>query len=77
MPPNWGIVAAPSGRMWADNRPGGGTATWFTLPLPGTPPQVAPEGEITDVPKPGPAWGRRNIGQRMADLRSDASSALC
>ena len=38
-----GIVAAHGGHIWAENRPGGGTAFRFTLPLTGTPPSVAPE----------------------------------
>jgi two-component system sensor histidine kinase KdpD len=42
-----GIVAAHGGRMWAENRPGGGTAVQFTLPLTGTPPHIAPEDETT------------------------------
>jgi len=42
-----GIVEAHGGRIWADNRPGGGTAVRFTLPLTGTPPQVVPEDDTT------------------------------
>jgi two-component system sensor histidine kinase KdpD len=38
-----GIVVAHGGSMWAANRPGGGTAVRFTLPLTGTPPSVIPE----------------------------------
>jgi two-component system sensor histidine kinase KdpD len=38
-----GIVAAHGGRIWAANRPGGGAAFRFTLPLVGTPPSVAAE----------------------------------
>jgi two-component system sensor histidine kinase KdpD len=41
------IVAAHGGRMWAENRPGGGTAVQFTLPLTGTPPQVVLEDATT------------------------------
>ena len=42
-----GIVAAHGGRIWAENRPGGGTAVRFTLPLTGTPPHIAPENAST------------------------------
>ncbi|MFI5183360.1 MAG: DUF4118 domain-containing protein [Vicinamibacteria bacterium] len=40
-----GIVAAHGGRIWAENRPGGGAAFRFTLPLVGTPPSVVAEAE--------------------------------
>ena len=43
-----GIVAAHGGRMWAANRPGGGTVVRFTLPLTGTPPSVLPEEETSE-----------------------------
>jgi two-component system, OmpR family, sensor histidine kinase KdpD len=42
-----GMVAAHGGHMWAENRPGGGAAVRFTLPLTGTPPQVTPEDNTT------------------------------
>lgn len=37
------IMAAHGGRIWATNRPGGGAAFHFTLPLVGTPPRIEPE----------------------------------
>jgi two-component system sensor histidine kinase KdpD len=42
-----GIVAAHGGRMWAENRPGGGAAVRFTLPLTGTPPHIPLEDDPT------------------------------
>jgi two-component system sensor histidine kinase KdpD len=39
------IVAAHGGRIWAENRTGGGAAFRFTLPLGGIPPLPAPEEE--------------------------------
>jgi two-component system, OmpR family, sensor histidine kinase KdpD len=42
-----GLVEAHGGRIWTENRPGGGTVVRFTLPLTGTPPYVAPEEEMT------------------------------
>jgi two-component system sensor histidine kinase KdpD len=38
-----GIVNAHGGRIWAENRPGGGTVFRFTLPITGTPPTLAPQ----------------------------------
>jgi len=38
-----GIVAAHGGRMWAENRVGGGAVFRFTLPMGGTPPELPPE----------------------------------
>ncbi|MFN8505278.1 DUF4118 domain-containing protein [Kouleothrix sp.] len=38
-----GIITAHGGRIWAENRPGGGTVIRFTLPLEGTPPQLQDE----------------------------------
>jgi two-component system sensor histidine kinase KdpD len=37
------IVAAHGGRIWAENRAGGGTVFRFTLPLGGRPPMLEPE----------------------------------
>jgi two-component system sensor histidine kinase KdpD len=39
-----GIVAAHGGTIWAENRPQGGVAFRFRLPLEGTPPAAADEG---------------------------------
>jgi two-component system sensor histidine kinase KdpD len=38
------IIDAHGGHIWAENRPGGGAAFRFTLPVHGTPPPVAIEG---------------------------------
>jgi two-component system sensor histidine kinase KdpD len=43
-----GMVEAHGGRIWAENRPGGGTAVRFTLPLNGAPPHVAPATDIAE-----------------------------
>jgi two-component system sensor histidine kinase KdpD len=41
-----GIITAHGGRIWAENRPGGGAVFHFTLPLAGAPPlQVSPEAD--------------------------------
>jgi two-component system sensor histidine kinase KdpD len=37
-----GIVTAHGGRMWAENRPGGGAAFHFTIPFSGPPPATIP-----------------------------------
>ena len=39
------IVEAHGGRIWAENRSGGGAAFRFTLPLDGEPPQVTLDDE--------------------------------
>jgi two-component system sensor histidine kinase KdpD len=38
-----GIVQAHGGKIWAQNRDGGGAAFQFTLPLEGKPPEIKPE----------------------------------
>lgn len=41
-----GVVTAHGGRIWAENRPDGGAAFHFTIPLAGPPPEAPPaEGE--------------------------------
>ena len=45
-----GIIEAHRGHIWAENRPGGGTAFRFTLPLAGTPPEVVTELETANAP---------------------------
>jgi two-component system, OmpR family, sensor histidine kinase KdpD len=45
-----GILEAHGGHIWAENRPGGGTALRFTLPLTGTPPAVVTELETANTP---------------------------
>ncbi len=42
-----GIVTAHGGRIWAENRPGGGAAFHFTLPLAGQPTSVPDETEAS------------------------------
>jgi two-component system, OmpR family, sensor histidine kinase KdpD len=37
-----GIVQAHGGRIWAENRDGGGAVFRFTIPIEGTPPRVSP-----------------------------------
>jgi two-component system sensor histidine kinase KdpD len=44
-----GIVTAHGGRIWAENRPGGGAVFSFTLPVTGTPP-VAAEMDAAQAP---------------------------
>jgi two-component system, OmpR family, sensor histidine kinase KdpD len=48
-----GIVHAHGGRMWAENRPGGGTIFRFTLPIAGTPPATTTSEEaVASRPEP-------------------------
>jgi two-component system sensor histidine kinase KdpD len=41
-----GIIAAHGGRIWAESRPGGGTAIRFTLPLEGPPMEALPADPV-------------------------------
>ena len=53
-----GIVTAHGGRIWAENRPGGGAVFRLSLPISGTPPELVPEeviSEAQDTPT-NPAW---------------------
>jgi two-component system, OmpR family, sensor histidine kinase KdpD len=43
-----GIVTAHGGRIWAEPRPGGGSAFRFTLPLDGGPPEPVPADSVDD-----------------------------
>jgi two-component system sensor histidine kinase KdpD len=43
-----GIVTAHGGRIWAENRPGGGAVFRISLPITGTPPQIASEEPTPD-----------------------------
>jgi two-component system sensor histidine kinase KdpD len=44
-----GMVAAHGGRIWAENRFGGGAVFRFTLPLEGRPPAIVPEALMPGV----------------------------
>jgi two-component system sensor histidine kinase KdpD len=41
-----GIIVAHGGRIWAENRPGGGALFRFTLPLAGPPQPAAISEEV-------------------------------
>ncbi len=41
------IVEAHGGRIWAENRPDGGAAFKFVIPVEGAPPSMTPEKELT------------------------------
>jgi two-component system sensor histidine kinase KdpD len=43
-----GIVTAHGGRIWAENRPGGGAVFRFTLPLAGPPPPAVPSADSVE-----------------------------
>jgi two-component system sensor histidine kinase KdpD len=43
-----GIVTAHGGRIWAENRPGGGSIFRLTLPIIGEPPQIVGEEAISE-----------------------------
>jgi two-component system sensor histidine kinase KdpD len=45
-----GIITAHGGRIWAENRPGGGAVFRFTLPIEGVPPVIGAE-MITNQPQ--------------------------
>jgi two-component system sensor histidine kinase KdpD len=47
-----GIIEAHGGHIWAENRPGGGAALRFTLPLTGTPPAVITALETANATPP-------------------------
>jgi two-component system sensor histidine kinase KdpD len=50
-----GIVEAHGGRMWAENRPDGGAAFLFELPVEGQPPEL-PLDLPEDLEPPETAW---------------------
>ena len=56
-----GIITAHGGRIWAENRPGGGAVFRFTLPIVGTPPTIAAEApeEQPQELEVGSAWTAR------------------
>jgi len=47
-----GIATAHGGRIWAENRPGGGAAFRFTLPLVGSPPALPVEAPLAPAEPP-------------------------
>ena len=46
-----GIITAHGGRIWAENRPGGGAIFRFTVPISGTPPSIVREAAETPSPE--------------------------
>ncbi len=52
------IVKAHGGRIWAENRSGGGAIFRFTLPITGTPPTILADDadDSTQELEVGPAW---------------------
>jgi two-component system, OmpR family, sensor histidine kinase KdpD len=55
-----GIVTAHGGKIWAENRPGGGAIFRLSLPITGTPPELVPEETIPEGQEieVGSAWFR-------------------
>ncbi len=51
-----GIVTAHGGRIWAENRPGGGAIFRLSLPITGTPPELMPEEPEGQEIEVGTAW---------------------
>jgi two-component system sensor histidine kinase KdpD len=53
-----GIVTAHGGRIWAENRAGGGAVFRISLPITGTPPQLLTEEPTSDRQdaEPADAW---------------------
>ena len=53
-----GIVTAHGGKIWAENRPGGGAVFRLSLPITGTPPELVPEETIPEGQEieVGSAW---------------------
>jgi len=49
-----GIIVAHGGRIWAEQRAGGGAIFRFTLPLEGTPPTIVPELDPASSQLPAP-----------------------
>jgi two-component system sensor histidine kinase KdpD len=61
-----GIVTAHGGRIWAENRPGGGAAFRFTIPVVGAPPTILAEDSAGPVGSPqalevGTSWTQRPL----------------
>jgi two-component system sensor histidine kinase KdpD len=55
-----GIVTAHGGRLWVENRPGGGASFRFTIPLQGTAPQV-PADEDSPLSTTAPVGSRLSV----------------
>ena len=51
-----GIVTAHGGRIWAENRPGGGAVFRLSLPITGTPPQLVTEAPTRQDTEAAGAW---------------------
>jgi two-component system sensor histidine kinase KdpD len=61
-----GIVEAHGGRIWAENRTGGGATFSFTIPIDGAPPTVAIEAAGKEDGAPESADGPRAAGDAAA-----------